>query len=109
MAESRGMRVTAISQLRIYTIAAGRMAEWLDGWRRGVLPLRRKFGFRVDGAWVVEETNRFVWILTYDGPEGFAAQDSRYYASTERKAIDPDPAPLIEKSETYLMRSAIEP
>ncbi|TMA05069.1 MAG: hypothetical protein E6J93_04925 [Methanobacteriota archaeon] len=42
-----------VSQLRMYSIKEGKMAEWLDGWTRGVLPSRRKFGFRVDGAWVV--------------------------------------------------------
>jgi len=34
-----------ISQLRMYAIKEGKMAEWVDGWTRGVLPLRRKFGF----------------------------------------------------------------
>src|SRR6266571_2883034 len=76
----------AISQLRMYTIKEGKMAEWVDGWTRGVLPLRRKFGFRVDGAWVVPEGNRFIWILSYDGPEGFEARDSAYYDSLDRKS-----------------------
>ena len=30
--------------------------------------------------------------------------DANYYNSEERKAIDPDPARHIEKSEHYLMR-----
>src|SRR5437870_4514617 len=63
-----------ISQLRMYAIKEGKMAEWVDGWTRGVLPLRRKFGFRVDGAWVVPEGNRFIWILSYDGPDGFGGE-----------------------------------
>ena len=101
--------MTAVSQLRIYQIKAGKMEEWLEGWTRGVLPLREKLGFRIDGAWVVREENTFVWILTYDGPEGFEARDAAYYASQERKALRPDPAPLIEKSETYLMASVLRP
>src|SRR2546422_491891 len=39
----------------MYTIREGKMAEWLDGWTRCVLPLRRKFGFRIDGAWIVPD------------------------------------------------------
>jgi len=87
--------VNTISQLRMYTIKEGKMAEWVDGWTRGVLPLRRKFGFRVDGAWVVPEGNRFIWILSYD--------------SSDRKSMKPDPAPLIEKAESWFVTSAIEP
>jgi len=97
-----------ISQLRMYTIKEGKMAEWVDGWTRGVLPLRRKFGFRVDGAWVVPEGNRFIWILSYDGPDGFEARDSAYYVSSDRKSMKPDPAPLIEKAESWFVTAAIE-
>ena len=99
--------MTAVSQLRMYTIQEGRMDEWLEGWTKGVLPLRRKFGFRVDGAWVVRGENKFVWILTYGGPEGFEARDAAYYASPDRKLLHPDPAPLIEKAETWFMVSAL--
>jgi NIPSNAP protein len=96
------------SQLRIYRIKDGRMAEWLAGWTRGVLPLRRKFGFRIDGAWVISGENTFVWILGYDGPDGFESRDAAYYASEDRKALRPDPAPLIEHAETRLMTSVLE-
>jgi hypothetical protein len=99
--------LTATSQLRIYKVKEGRMAEFLEGWTNGVLPLRRKFGFRVDGAWTIVEENKFVWIMSYDGPEGFAARDKVYYDSPERHALRPDPAPLIEHAETYMMTSAL--
>jgi hypothetical protein len=79
------------------------MEEWLHGWTRRVRPLRLKFGFHIDGAWVVPATNTFVWILGYDGPDGFEAHDAEYYNSEERKAIRPDPASLIVKAETYMM------
>lgn len=95
--------MAAQTQLRMYTIKAGKMNEWLEGWTNGVLPLRRKFGFRVHGAWIVRGEDRFVWLLTYDGPEGFEARDAAYYASEERKALRQDPAPLIEKGETVFL------
>ena len=85
------------------------MDEWLAGWTRGVVPLREKFGFRVEGAWVVRGEDTFVWILSYDGPEGFEARDAAYYASPERRALRADPAPLIEKSDTFLMASILPP
>ncbi len=97
-----------VSQLRMYTIKEGKMAEWLDGWTRGVLTLRRKFGFRVDGAWVVPDENRFIWILSYDGTDGFEARDAAYYDSPERKSMTPDPAPLIEKAESRFVTAAMD-
>ena len=83
------------------------MDEWLSGWAHSVLPLRRKFGFRVEGAWVAARGDTFVWILSYDGPEGFEARDAAYYASAERKALRPDPAPLIEKAEHHMIESVL--
>ena len=52
--------------------------------------------------------NTLIWILTFDGPGGFAEKDAAYYDSVERKSLRPDPAPLIEKAETYPMTSALE-
>lgn len=98
-----------VSQLRMYTIEEGKMEAWIHGWKKGVLPLRQKFGFRVDGAWVVPNENKFVWILTYDGPEGFEARDAAYYASEERKALDPDPAQYIADALTWFMDSVLRP
>ena len=85
------------------------MAERVDGWTRGVLPLRRKFGFRVDGAWGVPKGNRFIWILSYNGPDGFEAIDSAYYDSSDRKSMKRDPAPLTEKAKSWFVTAAIEP
>jgi hypothetical protein len=54
--------------------------------------LRREFGFQVLGACANEETDTFVWLLGYDGQDGYEAADAAYYASSERAAVDPDPA-----------------
>jgi hypothetical protein len=79
-------------RLRIYTVKAGEMSAWIDEWSRLVRPLREKLGFTILGAWAGEETDTFVWLLGYDGPEGYEASDAAYYASPERAALDPDPA-----------------
>ena len=57
---------------------------------------------------VVPKENRFVWILSYDGPEGFEARDSAYYDSPDRKSMKPDPAPLIEKAESWFVTALDE-
>lgn len=91
------------SQLRIYKVKEGDMDVFVHEWKTGVVPLRRKFGFRVEGAWTIPEDRTFVWIITYDGPEGFEARDTAYYASEERKALRPDPARHLEQVDTRLM------
>jgi hypothetical protein len=49
-------------QLREYEIADGHLDEFVDAWRRGVKPLRERFGFTVE-AWLVRAESRFVWLL----------------------------------------------
>lgn len=91
-----------VSQLRMYRITEGELDGFTREWRQHVVPLREAQGFRVDGAWTVPEENRFVWVISHDGD--FEAADAAYYDSDERKALDPDPARLIESSETRMMR-----
>ena len=87
-------------QLRIYRIKDGELDAWVDEWSTHVAPLRERLGFRVLGPWIEEQT--FVWLLGHDGE--FAAADARYYASAERKALDPDPARHIEAQQQHMIR-----
>ena len=91
------------SQLRMYRAKEGELEAFIDEWRTKILPLRRKFGFRVDGAWSIPATGEFIWIITYEGPEGFEARDTAYYASAARKAVSPDPARHLAHTDTRLM------
>lgn len=91
------------TQIRIYQIKPGKMKEWVEGWTRGVYPLRRKHGFHIPGAWVIGETNTFVWILSYEGPEGFEAKNRAYYASEDRRTLQPDPAEHIAKTDEWFV------
>jgi hypothetical protein len=87
-------------QLRIYRINEGELDAWVDEWNAHVRPLRERRGFRVLGPWI--EGRTFVWLLGHDGD--FAAADARYYASDERKAVDPDPARHIEAQQHHMLR-----
>jgi hypothetical protein len=93
-------------QLRIYTVRAGEMEKWLAEWRTHVLPLRRKFGFEVVGPWVIDDEDRFVWILGHEGDRSWSEADAAYYGSEERRSIEPDPARRLAKIETWMMSSA---
>lgn len=92
-----------VAQLRMYKSKDGELDAFIEEWRTRIVPLRRSFGFTVAGAWCRRETNEFIWILSYDGPEGFQARDAAYYASAERKAVSPDPARHLLQIDTRLM------
>ena len=91
------------TQLREYTVKPGEMAEWIEEWRTRIVPLRVNAGFKVLGAWTVDGTDQFVWIISYDGPKGWQEAESDYYASPERKALQPDPARHLAQTSARLM------
>ncbi len=96
-----------VSQLRIYTINRGELAQFAEEWRARVRPLREALGFRVLGAWTCEDTNQFIWLMGYAGPESWEKQDRAYYDSAERKAMQPDPARHIARVEHYFVENAL--
>jgi len=84
-------------QLRRYRIVAGQAARFAQEWRSGVVPLRRRYGFEVEG-WLVDATDEFIWVLRHSDRATFEAADTAYYRSSERAALAPDPARLIEQA-----------
>jgi len=92
-----------VSQLRVFTIHTGSMDDFVKAWSAGVVPLRRRHGFTIDGAWVVKERHEFVWILSYDGPDDWESKEAAYYASAERAALHPNPAQYIAKAEKWFI------
>ena len=91
--------------LRIYTIEPGELDDWIDEWREHVLPLRRRLGFEVLGAWVSDQESTFTWLLGYEGPDGIEAANAAYYDSPERAALDPDPARHIAEARQLSVRA----
>lgn len=91
------------SQIREYTVKPGEMGEWIQEWRTKIVPLREKFGFEVLGAWTVNQTDRFVWIIRHPGPRSFEEADADYYDSAERQAMTPDPARHLAETAARLM------
>ena len=93
-------------QLRMYGIKQGEMTQWLEEWSAHIVPLRRRYGFEVVGAWTVDGQDTFVWILRHPGPKSWADVDADYYGSEDRKALTPDPARHIASQEHWLMSPA---
>lgn len=95
------MRTT---ELRDYTITQGALEQFVDEWRRGVLPLRRVHGYRVDAAWTIPTESRFVWLLSLEvDPSEWESRNDAYYADPAREALDPDPARLIASQRRALV------
>jgi hypothetical protein len=95
------------AQVRIYRVRDGELARFVEEWRTNVRPLRERLGFRVLAAWASEDDSRFAWILAYDGEDGFAAANARYYGSAERAALDPDPARLLESVDHFMATQVV--
>lgn len=87
------------TQLRTYTVRDGMLDEWVERWRREIVPLRLKLGFTIDGAWVDRERNQFVWLISYDGPETFVERNALYWSSPEREAMGLDPDAYLVHTE----------
>jgi hypothetical protein len=82
-------------ELRRYKIQSGRLDEFVTAWTAGVVPLREEYGFTLHGAWTVDDTCEFVWILGHTDEESFRLANRRYYDSYARRNLDPDPAQFI--------------
>jgi NIPSNAP len=98
-----GKELLMAVQLRIYTINRGALNHWATEWREMIKPLREKLGFKILGAWTIEETNQFVWLLSYDGPSSWATLDKAFHQSDERREMKPDPARNIARVEQYFI------
>ena len=92
-------------QLRIYHMKPGTMAEFVAGWRKRIVPIREQLGFKVLYAFEHEQNNEFIWLLSYEGPDGYAAADARYYASDARKSLNWDTTQYIERMELRLLQN----
>ncbi|MBF6593434.1 MAG: NIPSNAP family protein [Thermaceae bacterium] len=91
------------TQLRIYTINKGQLEQFALEWSQKLKPLREKIGFRVLGAWTVADTNQFVWIMALDDAQHWERLDAAYFASQERKTMQPDPGRLIARMENHFV------
>ena len=93
-------------ELRVYAVKPGAMEAWVAEWRELVVPLRKRLGFSVPAAWIVEDADRFVWLLGYDGDDYEGANEA-YYASPERQALDPDPSRHLEATEHWPLQPVL--
>ena len=64
-----------VGQLRTYTINKGMMDSWLKLFHEVIAPKTLEFGMGIQSAWTDEESERFIWIRTYEDMEDFYGSD----------------------------------
>jgi hypothetical protein len=94
-------------QHRRYRLTEGSLDTFVEVWAQQVVPLRRRFGFDVVGAWASRDPDLFVWLVAHDGD--FAEAEQAYYTSPDRAGIDPDPASFIEDAEVTMVEAVSVP
>ena len=99
---------SSVVQLRLYTIDKGRLDDFAAAWRSSVYPLRLKMGYRIPFAAKIAETNQFIWLVAYDGPESWEQKEAAYYGSADRKLLSPDPAQWIARPEQLFVQPVVE-
>ena len=70
-----------ISQLRIYTINRGQMDSWLETFNGLLRSLLAEHDIKVDGTWVDEENERFIWIRSFEDQADLEQKEAAFYGS----------------------------
>src|SRR5947199_8817130 len=70
------------TELRLYTVNKGMMDEWLESFRKYIMPTSAKFGIKIHFAFVNRPQNEFIWSRSYDTQEALDA----YMKSPDRAA-----------------------
>ena len=75
-----------ISQLRTYTINDGMMDQWVKYFSEVLIPMQEKQGIKIDGTWVNQDDNQFIWIRSFADQKDLEAKEAAFYESSEWKA-----------------------
>ena len=94
-------------QLRRYRIAPGELAAFTAWWRDVLLPAREAFGFALEFAVTVPETDEFVWAVSAEGDEAaFARIDAAWTGSPERALAFEGVPQRVESMQLHLAAPA---
>ena len=92
------------TQLRRYILVDGIWDEFRAWWHDELVPVREKFGFTVDFAYRIDETNEFIWAVTLPGDAAeFARVENEYMASDERAGAFAGHAPWTTSTDIRLV------
>jgi hypothetical protein len=81
--------------MRSYGIVPSELEAFVRAWRNEVVPLRRRLGFEVVGAWIDPDRSEFIWVVSYTGGGGLKVGDREYASVRERTVFKDDPAAYV--------------
>ncbi len=70
-------------QLRIYTVNRGMMESFIKFHTETSVPLQAKYGIKVEGSWVNEDNNQYIWIRNFGDTEDMEAKNNAFRESQE--------------------------
>jgi hypothetical protein len=74
-------------QLRRYELVPGERDAFLAWWRERLLPVRKAHGFEIVFAYLLADTDEFIWAVSYDGDaEEFKRAEDEYLKAPDREA-----------------------
>ena len=76
-----------ISQLRQYTVNRGMMDAWVKHFTENLVPIQENLGIKIDGMWVNEDKDQFIWIRSFQDAEDVKNKEAAFYASPEWQAV----------------------
>ena len=66
------------------TVNRGMMDQWVKA--ENLVPMQERHGIKVNGMWVNEDRNQFIWIRSFNDAADLAAKEAAFYESDEWKA-----------------------
>jgi Asp/Glu/hydantoin racemase len=95
-----------VTQLRIYRIREGLMADWLPFFHKTIVPLHHLVGVQVPAAWVnVEDPDEFVWIREFDSVESVTHQENEFFSTAARVALGDVRGRYVESAQIRMLRA----
>jgi hypothetical protein len=91
------------SQLRIYQLDPATADDFVARFNADLVPLRREYGFSVDGAWLSEDKTRFTWVTSHDCPDGWDVAEKTYYSDPRRQNLGWDPRDYISEMDLSMV------
>ena len=92
-----------VSQLRIYTVNRDMMDQWVKLFTETLGPIQEKGGIKVDGMWVNEDKNQFIWIRSFASAEDVKSKEAAFNESQEWKAIVDHAASHLARTDVHTM------
>ncbi|SCL21774.1 NIPSNAP protein [Micromonospora pallida] len=101
-------REVGISQLRIYRIRPGLMADWLPFFHQTLVPLHHLVGIPVPAAWVnTEDPDEFVWIRQFRSRESVSDQERQFFSTAPRVALGDVRGRYVESLQVRLLTGTV--